>query len=146
MNKGNQPSGDGQKLAEFVERRGLAEGNTRRAPTAETQGSGKVSRGLSGVREAAHRDKRSRGNRDATSRARYRKPGGGCVRFCRGIAVSTPLAQCAFSPSLPEARAVCGNAARTDLYGGCPVRGIPTVSHFYTPIDSTRAHNRVSVL
>jgi len=58
MNKGNQPSGDGQKLAEFVERRGLAEGNTRRAPTAETQGSGKVSCGLLGVREAAHRDKR----------------------------------------------------------------------------------------
>lgn len=57
MNKGNQPSGDGQKLAEFVERRGLAEGNTRRAPTAETQGSGKVSCGLLGVREAAHRDK-----------------------------------------------------------------------------------------
>ena len=58
MNKGNQPSGDGQKLAEFVERRGLAKGNTRRAPTAETQGSGKVSCGLLGVREAAHRDKR----------------------------------------------------------------------------------------
>ena len=58
MNKGNQPSGDGQKLAEFVEQRGLAEGNTRRAPTAETQCSGKVSRGLLSVREAARRDKR----------------------------------------------------------------------------------------
>lgn len=58
MNKGKQLSGDGQKPAEFVEQRGLAKGNTRRAPTAETQGSGKVSRGLSGVREAAHRDKR----------------------------------------------------------------------------------------
>ena len=32
MNKGNQTSGDGQKLAEFVEQRDLAEGNTRRAP------------------------------------------------------------------------------------------------------------------
>ncbi len=58
MNKGNQLSGDGQKLAESVEQRGLAEGNTREAPTAETQGSGKVSRGLVGVREAARRDKR----------------------------------------------------------------------------------------
>ena len=60
MNKGNQLSGDSQKLAESVERRGLAEGNTRRAPTAETQCSGKVSRGLEGVREAVHRDKRLR--------------------------------------------------------------------------------------
>ncbi len=58
MNKGNQPEGNGQKLAEFVEQRGLAEGNTRQTPTAETQGSGKVSRGLLGVREAARRDKR----------------------------------------------------------------------------------------
>jgi group II intron reverse transcriptase/maturase len=60
MNKGNQLSGDGQRLAESVERRGLAEGNTRQAPTAETQGSGKVSRGLLGVREAARRDKNLR--------------------------------------------------------------------------------------
>ena len=57
MNKGNQPSGDSQKPAESVEQRGLAKGNTRRTPTAETQGSGKVSRGLLGVREAARRDK-----------------------------------------------------------------------------------------
>jgi RNA-directed DNA polymerase len=57
VNKGNQPSGDGQKLAESVEQRGSAEGNTRGAPTAGTQGSGKVSRGLAGVREAARRDK-----------------------------------------------------------------------------------------
>ena len=53
MNKGNQLSGDGQKPAEFVEQRGLAKGNTQWAATAETQGSGKVSRGLEGVREAA---------------------------------------------------------------------------------------------
>ena len=58
MNKGNQPEGDGQKPAESVEQRSLAEGNTQRVPTAETQGSGKVSRGLLGVREAARRDKR----------------------------------------------------------------------------------------
>ena len=58
MNKSNPLSGDGQKLAESAERRGLAEGNTREAPTAETQGSGKVSRDLVGVREAARRDKR----------------------------------------------------------------------------------------
>jgi RNA-directed DNA polymerase len=58
MNKGTQLSGDGQKPAESVERRGLAEGNTRGAPTAETQSSGKVTRGLEGVREAARRDKR----------------------------------------------------------------------------------------
>ena len=57
MNKGNQLSGDGQKPAESVEQRSLAEGNTRRTPTAETQGLGKVSRGLEGVREAARRDK-----------------------------------------------------------------------------------------
>jgi hypothetical protein len=82
-NKGKQLSGDGEKLAEFVEQRGLVKGNTRRAPTAETQRSGKVSRGLSGVREAARRDK-SRGSCDAASRIRYRKPDGGCVRFCRG--------------------------------------------------------------
>ncbi len=37
---------------------GRPKGNTREAPTAETQGSGKVSRGLEGVREAARRDKR----------------------------------------------------------------------------------------
>ena len=48
MNKGNQLSEDGQKPAESVEQRGLAEGNTRGAPTAETQGLGKVSRGLLG--------------------------------------------------------------------------------------------------
>ena len=60
MNKGNQLSGDGQKPAESVEQRDLAEGNTREAPTAETQGSGKVSRGLEGVREAARRDKLKR--------------------------------------------------------------------------------------
>ena len=58
MNKGNQLSGDGQKPAEFVEQRGLAKGNTRQTPTAETLGSEKVSRGLLGVREAARRDKR----------------------------------------------------------------------------------------
>jgi len=40
----------------------------------------------------------------------------------------TPLAQFAISPLLPEVRAVCGNPARTDLYGGCLVRGIPTVT------------------
>jgi hypothetical protein len=57
MNKGNQPEGDGQKPAESVEQRSLAKGNTRRVPTAETLGSGKVSRGLLGVREAARRDK-----------------------------------------------------------------------------------------
>ena len=57
MNKGNQPSGDGQKPAESAEQRSLAEGNTLGAPTAETQRSGKVSRGLEGVREAARRDK-----------------------------------------------------------------------------------------
>ncbi len=60
MNKGNQLSGDGQRPAESVEQRGLAEGNTRRAPTAETQGSGRASRGLTGVREAARRDRRLR--------------------------------------------------------------------------------------
>ena len=57
MNKGNQPYGDGQKPAESVEQGGLAKGNTRRVPTAETQGSGKVSRGLVGLRETARRDK-----------------------------------------------------------------------------------------
>ena len=58
MNKGKQLSGDGEKPAELVEQRSLAKGNTRGTPTTETQGSGKVSCGLSGVREAAHRDKR----------------------------------------------------------------------------------------
>ena len=31
------------------------------------------------------------------------------------------------SPLLPKVGAVCGNSASTDLCGGCPVRGIPTV-------------------
>jgi hypothetical protein len=43
-----------------------------------------------------------------------------------------PLAQRAISPLSPEARAVCGNSARTALYGGCLVRGIPTVT-FLSP-------------
>jgi len=60
MNEGNQPGRPGQKPEECVEQRSLAEGNTCRRSTAETQGSGKVSRGLAGVREAARRDKRLR--------------------------------------------------------------------------------------
>ncbi len=58
MNRGNQPAGAGQKPTESVEQRGLAKGNIQRTPTAGTQGPGKVSRGLLGVREAARRDKR----------------------------------------------------------------------------------------
>ena len=45
-----------------------------------------------------------------------------------------PLAQRAVSPSSPEAGAVCGNTARTDLCGGCLVRGIPTATRL--PLDS----------
>ncbi len=43
-------------------------------------------------------------------------------------ASSSPLAQRTFSPPSPEAGAVCGNATCTDLYGGCLVRSIPTVT------------------
>ena len=39
-----------------------------------------------------------------------------------------PLARRAISPPTPEAGAVCGNSACTDLHGGCLVRGIPTVT------------------
>ena len=60
MNKGNRLSEDSQNPAESGEQRSLAEGNTHRASTAETQRSGKVSRGLVGVREAAGRDRRLR--------------------------------------------------------------------------------------
>jgi RNA-directed DNA polymerase len=35
---------------------------------------------------------------------------------------------CAFSPPSPEAGAVCGSSACTDLRGGCLVRGLPTVT------------------
>jgi len=138
MNKGNQPSGDGQKLAEAVEQRDSAEGNTREAPTAGTQGPGKVSRGLEGVREAARRDKLKR-----ELRRRFQRPVPETGRWLRqvlqgyyryfavpytGAANYPPLAQRTFSPPSPEAGAVCGNSARTDLYGGCLVRGIPTVT------------------
>jgi len=34
----------------------------------------------------------------------------------------------ASSPLSTEAGAVCGNSACTDLRGGCPVRGIPTMT------------------
>lgn len=57
MNKGSQPGSPGQRPAESVEQRGLAEGNTRELPTGGTQRPRKVSRGLEGVREAARRDK-----------------------------------------------------------------------------------------
>jgi RNA-directed DNA polymerase len=58
MNKGHQPGRSGQRPAESVEQRGLAEGNAQRPPTAGTQRPGKVSRGLLGVREAARRDRK----------------------------------------------------------------------------------------
>jgi hypothetical protein len=53
MNKGKQPGETGQKLAESVEQRGLAEGNAQGRPTGGTLSPRKVSRGLLGVREAA---------------------------------------------------------------------------------------------
>jgi len=43
-------------------------------------------------------------------------------------ASETPLAQCAISLPTPKVGAVCASSARTDLYGGCPARGIPTVT------------------
>jgi hypothetical protein len=60
MNKGNQPGKTGQKLAESVEQRDLAEGNAQRSPTDGTLSPTKVSRGLLGVREAAHGDRNLR--------------------------------------------------------------------------------------
>jgi len=57
MNKGNQPGRTGQKPAESVEQRGLAEGNTDGPPANGTLSPRKVSRGLLGVREAARRDR-----------------------------------------------------------------------------------------
>lgn len=57
MNKGNQRERSRQKPAELVERRGSAEGNVSRKPVADTQRSEQASRGLTGVREAANRDK-----------------------------------------------------------------------------------------
>ncbi len=127
MNRGNRPIGEGQKPTESVEQRGLAKGNTQRTPTAGTQGPGKVSRGLLGVREAARRDKIKRG-----LKRRYQDPVPETGRWLRqvlqGYYRSSPLVQRAFSPPSPEAGAVCGNSACTDLYGGCLVRGIPTVT------------------
>ena len=58
MNKGKQPGETGQKLAESVEQRGLAEGNAQGLPTDGTLSPRKVSRGLLGVREAARRDRK----------------------------------------------------------------------------------------
>jgi hypothetical protein len=58
MNKGYQPAVSGQRPAESVEQRGLAEGNAQRLPTNGTQRPGKVSRGLLGVREPARRDRK----------------------------------------------------------------------------------------
>jgi len=55
MNKGNQPGETGQKLAESVEQRDLAEGNAQGLPTDGTLSPKKVSCGLLGVREAARR-------------------------------------------------------------------------------------------
>ena len=52
MNKGNQPDKTGQKLAESVEQRGLAEGNAQGLPTDGILSPRKVSRGLLGVRES----------------------------------------------------------------------------------------------
>ena len=59
MNKGKQPD-FGEKPAESVEQRGLTKGNAQQTPTDGTQRPSKVSRGLLGVREAAHRDKKLR--------------------------------------------------------------------------------------
>jgi len=57
MNKGNQQESTCQIPAESVEQRDLAEGNARRTPTTGTPGPGKASHGVSGVREAARRDR-----------------------------------------------------------------------------------------
>lgn len=58
MNKGNQPSRGGQKLAESVEQRGLTKGNASREPAAGTQCPDKASRGLGRIREKARKEKR----------------------------------------------------------------------------------------
>lgn len=55
-NKGAQPDIIGQPLAEFVEKRPPAEGNTGQTTVTGTQGLGGASSGLSRVREAAKRD------------------------------------------------------------------------------------------
>ena len=60
MNKGKQLGKTGQKLAESVEQRDLAEGNAQGSPTDGTLSPRKVSCGLLGVREAAYRDKNLR--------------------------------------------------------------------------------------
>ena len=55
-NNGAQPDSYGQPLAEFVERRPTAEGNSGRTTVTGTQGPEPASSGLSRVREAAKRD------------------------------------------------------------------------------------------
>ena len=78
MNKSYQRSKEErQRLAESVEQRGLAEGNTPQPTTTGTQRPDTVSSGLQRVREAAH--------------------------------------QRTISPPTPEAGAVSGSPARTDL-------------------------------
>ena len=57
MNKGNQRERSRQRPAESVEQRGSAKGNASGTPAADTQRSDKASCGLTGVREAARRDK-----------------------------------------------------------------------------------------
>jgi len=57
VNKGNQSSQGGQKLAESVEQRSLTEGNASRATAAGAQNPDKVSSGLERIREKARKDK-----------------------------------------------------------------------------------------
>jgi RNA-directed DNA polymerase len=128
MNKGTQLSGDGQKPAESVERRGLAEGNTRGAPTAETQSSGTVTRGLEGVREAARRDKRLQFTallhhidvsllRESYERLkRGAAPGVDDVRWTD------------YQEGVLERLTELHERIHKGSYVGCPVRGIPTVT------------------
>jgi len=59
-NKGAQASIDAHPSAEPVEGRESTKGNAVQSPTAGIQGPGLVSRGLSGIREAAQRDRKLR--------------------------------------------------------------------------------------
>ena len=47
----------------------------------------------------------------------------------------TPFSKSEISTLLPEVGAVWGSASRTDLYGGCRVTGIPTVTCDVRPCD-----------
>ena len=89
--------------AQWVEQRAGTKGNMGHPRTNRMQRRDNVSQRLGRVRHAAWQRKKDKFSKDPSSMAG--------AALCR---------------QTPKVGAVCGNSARTDLCGGCPVMGVST--------------------